>query len=129
VYEGPWAEGERSGTGVFTMASGDVEITKFDKGKSVGDGIVWNADRSVAHKLVDGDKKNEISLGMAEKMARDLFDMDVPPPNVTDKAVPTAEKPSILARLFGSNDGAGFIGEDGKWKFKDNGEFKASNET
>ena len=125
MYEGPWAEGERSGIGVFKMASGDVEVTKYDKGQSIGDGIVWNADRSIAHKLVDGEKKNEISLGMAEKLARELFDMAVPPPHVTVKSVPTAEKPSILARLFGSNDGAGFMGEDGKWRFKDNGEFTA----
>lgn len=84
------------------MASGDVEYCKFDKGQSVGDGITWNADRSVAHKLVDGVKKNEISLGMAEKLARDKFDLPVPP-LFTAKV---SSKPSILGRFFSGSKAA-----------------------
>ena len=124
--EGSWKSGERHGISVFRAADGTVEMSSYEAGKAVGEGVTWPADRKTAHKLVNGDKKSEISLGMAEKMAKDVFGLPVPEPvEVQAKAhaplKPTTVAPAkagFLARLFSSR----IVSPDGKLMFKDYGD-------
>ena len=122
-YEGGWKDGERHGVGIFRSADGTVEYSIYDMGSTIGEGVVWSADRKAANKTLDGKKKDEISLGMAEKLAREIFDLPVPEPSTTESAevaaVPTSSKTGLFARLFPTRK----VGPDGKLMFKDHGEW------
>jgi len=122
-YEGGWKDGERHGVGIFRSADGTVEYSIYDMGSTIGEGVVWSADRNVANKTLDGKKKDEISLVMAEKLARETFDLPVPEPSTTEStevaAVPTSSKTGLFARLFPTRK----VGPDGKLMFKDHGEW------
>ncbi|KAL7523160.1 hypothetical protein ACHAXR_000047, partial [Thalassiosira sp. AJA248-18] len=120
-YEGSWEDGERNGKGSFKKADGTVEYSMYEKGSSVGEGVGWSADRHTAHKLVGADKKGEISLPMAEKLARSMFDLPVPEPSAPSPSGASTSKngPGLLGRLFSKRK----VGPDGKPLFKDNGEW------
>jgi len=123
-YEGPWKDGERVGLGIFRHADGTVEYSMYEKGSHVGDGVSWSADRKTAHKMVDGEKKTKISLGMAEKLAKEKFDLAVPEPSTRvpsqSASIPSSSKSiGFLGRLFSNRK----IGPDGKLLCKDYGEW------
>ncbi|KAL7523765.1 hypothetical protein ACHAXR_001046, partial [Thalassiosira sp. AJA248-18] len=120
-YEGSWKDGERNGKGSFKKADGTVEYSMYEKGTSVGDGVTWSADRQTAHKVLNGEKKGEISLPMAEKLAKDMFDLPVPEPYTpAPSGAPTSSKsPGFLGRLFSNRK----VGPDGKTLYKDYGEW------
>jgi len=124
-YSGGWKDGERNGIGSFTQANGSVEYSLYKNGDNIGDGLSWSADRKTAHKLVDGAKKNEISLAMAEKIAKDTFDLPVPSSSAStplqeSAAVSTSSKntTSFLGRLFSRR-----VDKDGKPMYKDYGDW------
>jgi len=119
-YEGSWKDGERHGIGIFHVADGNVNYSLYEKGSCKGVGVAWSADRKTAHKVLDGEKKDEISLNMAEKLARDKFDLPVPKTSTVlpqTAPVPTASSKSIgfFERLFSKRG----VGPDGKKQFKD----------
>ena len=122
-YEGGWKDGERHGVGIFRSADGTVEYSIYEMGFPKGEGVVWSADRKAANKTMDGKKKYEISLGMAEKLAKETCDLPVPEPSTTVSAeaaaVPTSSKTGLFARLFPKRK----VGPDGKLMFKDHGEW------
>ena len=57
-YEGGWKDGERHGVGIFRSADGTVEYSIYDMGSTIGEGVVWSADRKAANKTLDGKKKD-----------------------------------------------------------------------
>ncbi|KAL7548590.1 hypothetical protein ACHAWF_011870, partial [Thalassiosira exigua] len=122
-YEGPWKDGERHGIGVFRSADGTVDYSRYENGSHVGEGVAWSPDRKEAHKTVDGDKKNEISLAMAKKLVKDEFDLPVPEKSSVSTAVSSAPALSknngFLGRLMAKKK----VGPDGKMMFYDNGEW------
>ena len=124
-YEGSWKDGERNGIGIFRYADGSVDYSMYTKGAHVGDGVSWSADRKTAHKMIDGNNITKISLAMAEKLAKDKFDLPVPEPCTRvpsqSATVPTATKSvGLLGRLFSKRQ----VGPDGKvMLYKDNGEW------
>lgn len=102
-YEGQWVSGERSGRGIFRNANGAVEYSLFKLGSNVGEGVSWSADRKSAFKLIDGNqsKNSEISLALAEKFARDKFDLPVPEPSkIVSNEKQSEPKPSFLGKIF-----------------------------
>ncbi|KAL7543223.1 hypothetical protein ACHAXR_012528, partial [Thalassiosira sp. AJA248-18] len=124
--EGPWLEGERHGKSVFrSAADGVVEYCVYDKGKAVGEGVTWSADRQVAHKMFIGRKINKISLDTAEEMARDMFDLPVPEPTevssqlLMTEITPPSKSIGLLGRLFATRR----EGSDGTLFFKDYGDW------
>lgn len=124
-YEGPWRDGERHGTGIFRRADGAVDYSEYDRGSQVRDGVSWSADRGKAFKTVWGKVKNEISLGMAEKVARDKFDLPVPAPfeaSPLSAVTPSASRGrnvGFLKSLFSNRK----LGPNGELLFKDYGEW------
>ena len=126
-YVGSWKDGERHGIGSFTKADGSVDYSMYEEGSTAGEGVSWSGDRKTAHKLVDGDKKNEISVGMAKKLSREKFNLPIPEPCTT--ATPLQEsvavtasnknKSGLLGRLFASRK----FDADGKPLFKDYGDW------
>ncbi len=151
VHAGAWHQGERHGVGAYHNHSatdiakrGSVEYSKFENGKAVGEGVSWNAARTVAHKLQDGEVVHEVTLALAKKIASDAFGLEVPEPSSTTAAHENSEttttlfgdtlspesksttgssKPSkpkaagLLGRLFSSRT----VDSDGTFHFKDLG--------
>jgi len=102
-YEGQWEEGDRNGIGAFRSAGGAVEYSMFDKGEYTGEGVSWSADRKTVHKMIDGVKKSEISLALAEKLAADKFGLPAPAPSTASSSL-SESKPSLLRRMFQSKE-------------------------
>ena len=123
-HEGEWKEGEPNGKGIFCTADGSVEYSIYEVGSKVGEGVMWSADRKTAHKMVDGKTKCEISLAVAQQVAKDRFDLPIPEPFTTTTA-PTAPKPASIEKLgyFRSLFADKKVGPDGKLMFKDYGEW------
>lgn len=123
-YVGQWKNGERHGKGIFKSSDGSVEYSMYENGVAVGQGIKWTADRQTAHRLVDGTMKTEISLGVAEKEAKEKFDLPVPEvsanPLPISNPASKAVQPGLFQRLF---NGAPPIDENGNPMFKDNGDW------
>eukprot|EP00804_Cyclotella_cryptica_P016739 CCRYP_002034-RA/>CCRYP_002034-RA protein AED:0.26 eAED:0.26 QI:348/1/1/1/1/1/2/131/940 len=123
-YVGQWKNGERHGKGIFKASDGSVEYSMYENGVAVGQGLRWTADRQIAYRLVDGEKKTEISLGVAEKEAKEKFDLSVPEVSATPlpsaKPASKAVQPGLFQRLF---KGVPPIDEDGNPMFKDNGDW------
>jgi len=123
-HEGAWKDGERHGKGIFRKADGTVEYSMYEAGVAVGDGVAWSADRTTAHKMLDGEAKSEISLSMAQKLAKETFDMPVPEPSTAETPPSTCVPASIknlgfIGRLFSDKK----MGPDGKMLFKEYGEW------
>ena len=98
-YSGGWKDGERHGIGQFFSATGAVEYSMYDNGNAVGEGVTWTANRTTAHKMIDGKKDIEMSLAVAEQFSREKFDLPVPGPYTPAISQPES-KPSILGRIF-----------------------------
>ena len=142
LYDGPWKGGERSGIGIFKSADGSVEYAVYDEGNTVGDGLLFSADRETIHLQKDGKNRMEVTLEEAESMAKEKFQLPIPEPsekaeskaaNDTDPSQnadtpPTPDvstnipQPRFLSKLF-AKDGVAFQGPDGKVMYKDNGEW------
>jgi len=134
-FEGQWRNGERHGVGIFTKTDGYVSYSNYDNGETKGEGIQWNADRSSAHKMKDGEVAMELLPDEAEKFAREKFNMPVPESTVTaatasgGSVISTAPAPkkmeptSIIKNFFSSKA----VTADGKLWFKDNGEWGTYN--
>ncbi len=118
-YEGGWKDGERHGVGIFRSADGTVEYSTYEMGVTKGEGVTWSVDRKTAHKT-KGKEKNEISLGLAEKLTKELFDLPVPEPSAKVSTPAEAKvEPRLFRRLFSTRS----VGPDGKLMFKDNSEW------
>ena len=73
VYTGQYYEGERHGAGTFYFRdSGEAEIGNYHEGNDIGEGARWNADRTRAVRLVDGQSTEPITLEAAEATASRL---------------------------------------------------------
>ena len=53
-YVGQFAAGEFDGAGTYHFANGRSEVSHYRKGREVGIGAAWSADRTVAWRLVAG---------------------------------------------------------------------------
>lgn len=94
----------------------------YEKGSCVGNGVAWSADRKTAYKTEDGEKKNEISLNMAEKLAQEKFDLSVPDQTfkVASQYSPASVKSiGFFGRLFSNRK----IGPGGRTFYKDHGDW------
>ena len=124
-YEGQWKNGERQGIGMFRSADGSVSYSTYEGGMTVGEGVAWSADRKTAHKMIDGVIKTGISLALAEKLAKEKFNLPVPPVSVPPTTSPSAVVPStttgvgIFRRLFPNRK----MDANGKPMFKDHGDW------
>ena len=122
-YEGAWKNGERQGVGVFRSSDGSVDYSMYKGGSYEGPGVAWTADRKAAYKLIDGVRKDPISLAMAEKLAQE-FHLPVPEPSaVVPSQSAAAPAPSkgfgILGKIFSKHK----IDANGNPMFKDHGEW------
>jgi hypothetical protein len=125
-YIGQWKKGERNGKGVYYSLDGSVEVSMYENGRGVGQGIKWSPNRKSAFRLVDGKQSTEISLGVAEKEAKEKFDMAVPemskitPPENPDGVNAKPTQPGLFQRIF---KGAPPLDEDGNPMFRDNSDW------
>jgi len=123
-YEGSWKDGERHGIGIFRVADGRVSYVLYEKGSCEGVGVAWSADRKTAHKVLNGEEKDEVSLSVAAKLARDKFDLPVPQPSTVSSqtapvSTPSSKSIGFFERLFSKRR----VGPDGKMHFKDYGDW------
>ena len=130
-FEGQWRHGERNGFGIFTKAGGDISYAHYDQGETKGEGIQWNADRSRAHKMENGEVAMELLPDEAEKFVTEKFNLPVPDPVVSATTTTAGgggvastppqkiEPTSIIKNFFSSKA----VTADGKLWFKDNGEW------
>lgn len=73
MYDGQYYEGERHGAGTFYFGdSGEAEIGNYREGNDMGKGARWNANRTLALRLVDGQPTEPITLETAQATASDL---------------------------------------------------------
>jgi len=110
-YEGSWKAGERDGKGRFQNMNGSVEYVQYEHSEAKGDGLLWSADRKIAHKTLDGYRKSKISLTMAANLAKEMFDLPVP------KLATSAVSSSFFSSLFATRK----AGPDGNMLYKDHG--------
>ena len=60
-------------------ATGDAEIGRYDKGADVGEGVLWDAQRTSARRMRDGRVGEAISIADATALTAG-FGVQVPPP-------------------------------------------------
>ena len=77
VYEGGWNNGFKDGPGTYRWKDGEVDISRYSSDYRVEEGVRWSENRQRAFRLVRGNVQEEISLGEAGRIARDL-DLPVP---------------------------------------------------
>jgi len=77
VYEGGWNNGFKDGPGTYRWKDGEVDISRYSSDYRVDEGVRWSENRQRAFRLVRGNVQEEISLGEASRIARDL-DLPVP---------------------------------------------------
>ena len=118
VYEGEWKDGERNGVGMYRSSEGTVDYSRYEHGAHVGEGVWWSADRKQAHKMIRGEKKEELLAEEAAKFAQEKFSLPVPEPS---KVQPAAAKKSmgLIGRFFSKRK----VSEDGTLMVKDYGDW------
>lgn len=72
-FEGMFRAGKRRGKGKLQRTDGSVDIGVYHQDVRVGLGVRWNADRTIAWKMLDGKLRKKISI--AEAVALD-YDID-----------------------------------------------------
>ena len=78
-YVGQYWQGERHGVGTFHyMESGEAEVGRYHEGRDQGEGARWNASRTQACRLHDGEAVEAISIEEANRIANALG-LPVPP--------------------------------------------------
>ena len=70
TYEGEYRNGRMDGFGAYQYSDGKTEVGRYDCGIDVGAAVRWSADRKQAWRLWDGQLIEEISLDMADRIAR-----------------------------------------------------------
>ena len=125
-YDGQWKDGMRQGVGVFRYADGSLEYSMYEKDVAKGGGVWLSADRKTAQKMLNGVKKSEISLSVAEKMVTETFKLPAPKTaegssDATTAATSSTPAKSVgfFSRLFSNKK----VGADGELMFKDYGEW------
>lgn len=68
IYRGNWAQGLKSGPGVYEYEDGEIDVSFYKEDIRVGEGVRWTASRDKASRLVDGQLVGEEG-GMAVKEA------------------------------------------------------------
>ena len=69
-YDGEWVDNEKHGIGTFAYANGNVDVSCYEAGADVGQGVKWSADRATAWELQAGKKvPGGIPLDEAAKIA------------------------------------------------------------
>ena len=53
-YDGEYANGQKHGMGTYTYADGEVDVSCYEAGADVGQGVRWSADRVEAWELQAG---------------------------------------------------------------------------
>ena len=74
VYDGEWADGEQHGIGKETLADGPYRflVSCYEAGAKVGQGVLWNADRTEAYEMQAGQPVRGIPLDEAAKIAEGI---------------------------------------------------------
>lgn len=54
IYRGNWAEGLKSGPGVYEYADGELDVSFYQEDIRVGEGVRWSASRHQSSRLEDG---------------------------------------------------------------------------
>ena len=62
IYEGGFKGDKLEGQGIFYWSSGRMDLNTYAAGRPKGDGVRWNAERTKAWALSDGNMKEEIDL-------------------------------------------------------------------
>jgi MORN repeat len=73
-FEGTFRRGKRIGKGKLQRTNGDIDIGLYVNDVRVGLGVRWNADRTVAWKMMDGHVQHRIHI--AEAVALD-YDIEI----------------------------------------------------
>jgi hypothetical protein len=71
-FEGNFRDGKRRGKGKLQRTDGSVDIGVYHRDVRVGLGVRWNADRTVAWKMLDGTLRKKISIAEAVAMDYDI---------------------------------------------------------
>ena len=112
-YEGDFQDGKTNGIGVWRHNDGRVEYARWEKGNQVGDGLEWSADLARAHRAVAGKMTDEVSLSMATKLARDMFDLPPPAPSTSRRFKDLGDEGTYDGKLVnGSRQGNGKMVSD-----------------
>lgn len=84
---GTWKNGLRHGPCIFHHASSNViEYGYYNMGTIIGEGVLINAERTKAWKLVGGKKLNIIGMDEAERIVKERFEcFPIPPAIVKNK--------------------------------------------
>jgi hypothetical protein len=84
---GTWKDGLRHGPCIFHHASSNViEYGYYNMGTIIGEGVLINAERTKAWKLVGGKKLNIIGMDEAERIVKERFEcFPIPPAIVKNK--------------------------------------------
>ena len=72
IYEGHFVAGLRQGTGTYKYADGVAEIGRYEANADVGEGVRWNADRTKAGMMMNGEVVCMITLEDAAQIAEAL---------------------------------------------------------
>ena len=84
---GTWKDGLRHGPCIFHRASSNViEYGYYEMGTIIGEGVLINAERTKAWKLVGGKKLNIIGMDEAKRIVKERFEcFPIPPAIVKNK--------------------------------------------
>ena len=79
LYDGEWVDREQHGIGKETLADGPYRflVSCYEAGAKVGQGVLWNADRTEAWEMQAGQPVRGIPLDEAAKIAEGI---GLPPP-------------------------------------------------
>lgn len=65
VYEGEWMADRRHGRGIYFRSDGRADVARYDSHDVVGEGVQWSPNREFSVRLIDGNNRGQISVGVA----------------------------------------------------------------
>ena len=71
-YVGGFASGVYEGAATYYLADGRAEVSRYSKGREVGQGAAWSADRKTAWLITQGQQPKPIGLSRAIDIASEL---------------------------------------------------------
>ena len=78
-FEGPYYDGRRNGdVCIYRYADGSIEYSSWYEGLPSGVGVWWSSDRNIAYQVINGERKGGITLDVAEKIAKERFNLPIP---------------------------------------------------
>lgn len=78
-FEGPYFDGRRNGkVCIYRYADGCIEYGSWFEGLPSGVGVMWSTDRKNAYQVINGELEGAITLAVAEKIAKETFNLAVP---------------------------------------------------